>query len=313
MLRFAFKPRHPVTRVAFTADGSEIVTAQPFTGIAVRDRLTGVARVIVAATNATKYLALVAEPDTCLIAAHTERGAILHDPHSNRPVAPGVHPEVPISTERFRMQWSDTGVNLRRLLSHRAYFDETPGGARVAMSVLPRATLFVSAGGQPYLKCPRTAYTLVKLSSPVRLQHLVSGRVVLAFSPDGNKLALGDGHSIRVFDYTARTARFCESDAQRPIMSPLFTLERPDPTTHGTFADKQAEHWLPPVAFDHTGRSMFTLGLRNRVQRIDLATGGVMDEWGWRCEPIRSLAVSPDDLTAAAGCQRGELVLWDLE
>ena len=137
------------------------------------------------------------------------------------------------------------------------------------------------------------------------------------FSDDGNLLAIGDGASFAVFQLDGLAA----SDADWSLKSlsklkpldPLLTLERPDPTQHGTHADKQAEHWLPPVAFDHAGRTMFTLGLRNRVQRIDLATGGVMAEWGWRCEPIRSLAVSPDDLTAAAGCQRGELVLWDLE
>jgi WD40 repeat protein len=140
-----------------------------------------------------------------------------------------------------------------------------------------------------------------------------SGRVVIAFSSDGSKLALGDGETVSVFDLVPLTEKVLTDDGNRSVHHPLLTLERPDPSRQGTHADKQAEHWLPPVAFDNAGRTLFTLGLRNRVQRIDLATGGVMCEWGWRCEPIRSLAVSPDDLTAAAGCQRGELVLWDLE
>lgn len=137
------------------------------------------------------------------------------------------------------------------------------------------------------------------------------------FSADGNLLAIGDGASLAIFRLNGLTVSQAGWTSNLLLrlnnIGPLLTLERPDPTTHGTFADKQAEHWLPPVAFDHAGRSLFTLGLRNRVQRIDLATGGIINEWGWRCEPIRSLAVSPDDLTAAAGCQRGELVLWDLE
>lgn len=313
MLRFAFKPRHPVTKVAFTADGRELVTAQPFTGIAVRSVLSGDARWIYPTSTVATFLTLAVEQRDGLIAGQTERGALLVDPRAGCAVSPHPRPDVSVATERFRLQWHDIGSNLHRLVAGRAPFESRSRGVRVAMSTVPRALLYLSDGGQPQLTCPRTGYTLVKLNSPVRLRHIVSGRIVIAFSPDGNKLVLGDGESLRVFGYADCEPRFCETDAQRPLIHPLFTLERPDPTTHGTFADKQAEHWLPPVAFDHAGRTLFTLGLRNRVQRIDLATGGVICGWGWRCEPIRSLAVAPDDLTAAAGCQRGEVVLWDLE
>ena len=67
------------------------------------------------------------------------------------------------------------------------------------------------------------------------------------------------------------------------------------------------------MAFDPTGRMLLVVGLRNRVQRIEVASGGVIVEWGWRAEAVRSLAVAPDGLTAAAGCRLGELIVWDLE
>jgi len=96
-------------------------------------------------------------------------------------------------------------------------------------------------------------------------------------------------------------------------LAPIFTLNRPDPALGGTLADKLAEHWRPPVALTPDGRSLLTLGLRNRVQLWDLASCGLINEWGWCMDDIYSLAVSPDGLTAAAGGRFGKVTLWDLE
>jgi hypothetical protein len=292
VLRFAFKPRHPVTRVAFTADGRELVTAQPFTGVAVRDRLTGVARVAVAMFRTSHFSQLEMHPTLGGIAVHSSTGRKLLDPvtGNERPtLVPsedgGPAADAPEVLNGLNMWWRGSAVGQRVTLLIRP-------------SVAPAATL----GGRA-----------VSLSSPIRHRHFIAGQFAYRFSPDGTRVALGDGETLRVFDLSILDTVPAATEKRRPTVRPFLTLERPDPTAHGTFADKQAEHWLPPVAFDHAGRTLFTLGLRNRVQRIDLATGGVIAEWGWRCEPIRSLAVAPDDLTAAAGCQRGEVVLWDLE
>jgi WD40 repeat protein len=287
MLRFAFKPRHPITRVAFTADGSEVVTAQPFTGIAVRDRFTGAARWTVPMPKATRMFRLVVHPTSGQVVVCSTGGRIRLEPQngereSSRAIAPLVS--------------TDFGqVN---------HLDMWRGGTTHGETVV----LELSDTDRPEVSCGNRS---ARLNSTFRWRHFWRNGVI-DFSPDGHRLALGNGESLRVFDLSPLDATPIPSRA-RTVFQPILTLERPDPTQHGTFADKHAEQWLPPVAFDHAGRTMLTLGLRNRVQRIDLATGGVMAEWGWRCEPIRSLAVSPDDLTAAAGCQRGELVLWDLE
>ncbi len=313
MLRFAFKPRHPVTRVAFTADGSEVVTAQPFTGIAVRDRLTGEARELVPDPKVAEYFALMVHPEFGWIASHTDRRSVVYDPIA-RTVVEEQHDSKgePVGCcGRFVSDWGEVGAFLRSM----DHGTRMPLRADIRIGFTPngRVSLWVRHDRSPQLTAPPPADVVVQLNSSVRVRHTLHLRLVMAFSANGSKLALGDGQTLEVFDLSPLSARFDSTVQERANLNPLFTLERPDPTTHGTFADKHAEHWLPPVAFDHAGRSMFTLGLRNRVQRIDLATGGVMAEWGWRCEPIRSLAVAPDDLTAAAGCQRGELVLWDLE
>jgi hypothetical protein len=140
-------------------------------------------------------------------------------------------------------------------------------------------------------------------------------------SPDSSKLAVGTGDSLAVFDLTAVTTDDRPADAaedeparKRKVLYPLFTVERPDPVAgRGTQADRAAEVWLPPLAFDPSGRTLLTVGLRNRVRQIDADTGGTITEWAWRADAVRSLAVAPDGLTAAAGCRLGELLVWDLE
>jgi WD40 repeat protein len=309
VLRFAFQPRHPITQVAFTADGREVVTAQPFTGIAVRDRLTGEPGVNFPLPKVTRFHALMVHPEFGWIASHTDRGPKVYDLKCR--AAKELYGQLAEPGGRFFSRWADTGESFPQLGPTLPRY--WTGNLRVGMTADERASLWVRFEGVPQLAAFPPADVVVQLNSPLRGRSVQFLRAVIAFSPDGLKLALGDGETLAVFDLTPVSHFFDSIAMERATLDPLLTLERPDPSQHGTHADKQAEHWLPPVAFDHAGRTLFTLGLRNRVQRIDLATGGVMGEWGWRCEPIRSLAVSPDDLTAAAGCQRGELVLWDLE
>ncbi len=327
MLRFAFKPGHPVTRVAFTADGREVVTAQPFTGIAVRDRLTGEARITCVVPRAVAIHELAAHATEGWIGVRTSCGNYLVGPQwpegSGRTATSGntafgttagSQPIVSWANNPTPVFWSyglpapdaESGLYVRQQTT-----TISTAGHMVAVSPDSVFALCLRPQTRPLLASVATGHVVAELTAPIRLRHAAHGHVI-AFSYDGSKLALGNGESLSVFDLSA-VSREVPEGGKRKVLNPLFTVERPDPTTHGTHADKHAVYWLPPVAFDHAGRSMFTLGLRNRVQRIDLATGGVMSEWGWRCEPIRSLAVSPDDLTAAAGCQRGELVLWDLE
>lgn len=294
MLRFAFKPRHPVTRVAFTADGREVITAQPFTSVAVRDRLTGEARATLPLTGTATFRSLRVHPELGWVIVRTNRAMLVLD----------------VATQHL--------IPLTRSADGSRFFGPLPAeqvlGPPNAREMTADGTHSLTISrGRPVIVTVESVVAIARVNSPLRARHVAEGRAVIEFSPDGSKLALGDGETLRVFDLIPLRQTPPVEGRPAVLVDALFTLERPDPSRHGTHADKQAEHWLPPVAFDHAGRSLFTLGLRNRVQRIDLATGGVMNEWGWRCEPIRSLAVSPDDLTAAAGCQRGELVLWDLE
>jgi hypothetical protein len=325
MLRFAFRPRHPVECVAFTADGREVITAQPHTGIAFRDRLTGEARLTIHLLRAAVISHLAVHATDGWVGVRSSLGSQFVDVRSGKSVPAtstwstafgttagsqslavwGNNP-TPVYTT-YELPTPDLDNDL--VSRHQANTISTTG-QMVAASPDTAFALCLRPQTRPLLADIPTGTVVAELSCPIRVRHH-PGRSVIVFSPDGSKLALGNGEVLAVFDLSAVPRE--PDGGKRKVLNPLFTLERPDPTEHGTHADKLAETWLPPVAFDHAGRTMFTLGLRNRVQRIDLSTGGLMGEWGWRGEPIRSLAVAPDGLTAAAGCRRGELLVWDLE
>jgi WD40 repeat protein len=65
-------------------------------------------------------------------------------------------------------------------------------------------------------------------------------------------------------------------------------------------------------AFSPDGRTLAT-SVGSIVQFWDAATGQPRQEFNWGIGNIRALAFAPDGLTAAAGSDRGQIVLWDLD
>jgi WD40 repeat protein len=325
--RFRFTPRHPVVRVAFTATG-ELVTAQPHTSVAVRHRHTGEATVTFPTQDAADFSHLLVHPHQPFVAVQTPKWCRVYD--FTRPPDPSWFD----SPERF----AAVGVNDHGFRFFHARFPETlhavsagrfpslgthrvrirTGGELVAVTPDARFALFVRTQVGPVLLDTGTGRVVANLGYGLKTRHVRLGHSVVEFAPDGAKLALGNGDSLAVFDLS-RVSPGEHPEADEPTrkpksLHPLFTLDRPDPLAgRGTHADRAAERWVPPVAFDPDGRTLLAVGLRNRVQRIDVATGGVIVEWGWRAEAVRSLAVAPDGLTAAAGCRLGELIVWDME
>ena len=331
MRRFAFIPRHPILRVAFAPDG-RIVTAQPHSHVAVRDRLTGDPAVLFPTDNAAAVEQLLPHPTLPLVAVGC--------PKWFRAWALDEAPPVLDWSGHLAAGWpTTTGFAALRRWDADGYsawewppanpLDPGPRPARIrtrgeVLAASPDGRLAVAVRQRigPSLIDLNTGRSVAELKAAVRTRNLRQGHAVVAFSPDGLKLALGGGDSLAVFDLSRVAADDApppteegdDTAGKRKVLYPQFTLERPDPVAgRGTHADKAAEHWLPPVAFDPTGRTLLLVGLRNRVQRVEVASGGVVVEWGWRAEAVRSLAVAPDGLTAAAGCRRGELVVWDLE
>jgi WD40 repeat protein len=49
------------------------------------------------------------------------------------------------------------------------------------------------------------------------------------------------------------------------------------------------------------------------VQFWDAATGEPLREFDWSIGNVTALAFAPDGLTAAAGSDRGQIVIWDVD
>lgn len=328
MQRFRFSPRHPITRVGFTADG-EIVTAQPHTGVAVRDRSGGEVRAKLDAPNAASFSHLLPHPVRPMVAVQCAKWCRVFDTRTgsfDTFDAPPLLTTVAVTPNGFR--WFDARSSDAIHTVDCGVVTAT-GGTGTG-----RVPIRSSAGLVAVTPDARFGFALRRATRPVLLD-LNTGRVVaevqsglragrprlVVASPDSSKLAVGTGDSLAVFDLAAvatddRPADAAEDEParKRKVLYPLFTLERPDPVAgRGTQADRAAELWLPPLAFDPAGRTLLTVGLRNRVRQIDAAGGGTITEWAWRADAVRSLAVAPDGLTAAAGCRLGELLAWDLE
>lgn len=330
MQRFRFTPRHPITRVAFTADGSGVITAQPHTAVTVRER-TGETRRTFPTPKVASFHDLTVHPALGWFAVRTAKWTRLCDPADPRPYLCQMHAGcvgTAATTDGYRWYEQVTSDCFRHdfpepatphppvTLRTRTVVElvgVTPGG-RFGLAVRPRT--------RPVLVDLDTGRVAAEVGSGLRSRNMRLGQAVVTFSADGSKLALGSGDSLAVFDLSRVSADDVPADPdgtteatkKRKDLYPLFTLDRPDPVAgRGNQADRTADHWLPSLAFDPDARTLLAVSLRNRVQRIDLATGGVLAEWNWRADAVRSLAVAPDGLTAAAGCRHGELVVWDLE
>jgi WD40 repeat protein len=75
----------------------------------------------------------------------------------------------------------------------------------------------------------------------------------------------------------------------------------------------QPDTEIPPFALLPCGRRMIVRGEKSRVELRDVATGEVVTVWKWGLPRVNALAVSANGLLAAAAGAKGQLMLWDLE
>lgn len=102
----------------------------------------------------------------------------------------------------------------------------------------------------------------------------------VCFSPDGTTIAV-QGISLLLRDANGRRTR-------------RFTVE------------------LSAIAFSADGRLLLG-GSEDTVLVFDVATGEVVQKYHWPIGHVQSLACSPDGMTAAAGGDQGQIVVWDLD
>ncbi len=76
--------------------------------------------------------------------------------------------------------------------------------------------------------------------------------------------------------------------------------------------DTSRKHFMA-AAFGPTGRHLFVARFDATVHVFDAAGWGCRVRFDWGVGPLRSVAVAPDGTLAAAGNERGEVVIWDVD
>lgn len=109
----------------------------------------------------------------------------------------------------------------------------------------------------------------------------------LVFSPDG-RLVVGLHHMTIIV--------WAEGDTGDPVQ----------------VRDTSRKHFMA-AAFDPTSRYLFAARYDATVHVFDAAGWGCRVRYDWGIGPLRSVAVSPDGTLAAAGGERGEVVVWDVD
>jgi WD40 repeat protein len=133
---------------------------------------------------------------------------------------------------------------------------------------------------------------LIRSPSDGKLAGIVPlpGRTVeqLLFSPDGACLVIRGGPSMLVWDAKDLT--------QKPRKVPISRRG------HGT-----------GIAFHPSGRYLAATSNDATVKLYDTSTWEVTRTFTWEIGRMRSIAFSPDGTLAAAGSDKGQVVVWDVD
>jgi WD40 repeat protein len=109
----------------------------------------------------------------------------------------------------------------------------------------------------------------------------------LTFSPDGTRFAVARG----------RTVMVCDVPGQRRLAA---------------WKNPTKEH-IVSLAFSPDGATLATVSNDHMARLWEADTGRERASYGWEVGPLKSVAIAPDGMRAAAGSQKGQIVVWDLE
>jgi WD40 repeat protein len=148
-----------------------------------------------------------------------------------------------------------------------------------------------------YTYVPGT-YTVHDYDYVVHLREMPSGKIIqtsegwqqkigkLAFSPDGRILAGGAGPRLRIWDVE----------------------ENREVALH-----KRGAKHFQGISFTADGRFLLTVSNDETARVWDTRSWQEHSTYTWETGKLLNIALSPDGLVAAAGSDRGKIVIWDLD
>jgi WD40 repeat protein len=199
----------------------------------------------------------------------------------------------------------------------------TPDGSRLLSSSWERSGLMLNWTAYPGWQ-PVGQWLVNERIDPV-LARLDT--VVAAFSPCGKALTVATALGLVVFD--AGTGERTHSRKVGPRKFVRFLAYRPDGRQVAFGSDtkvavfdtrtwdavaelRQRNHFLSG-AFTPDGRRFLTASTAETVKCWDTASWTLSREYAWGVGGLRTVAVAPDGMIAAAGGDQTDVVLFDLD
>jgi WD40 repeat protein len=202
----------------------------------------------------------------------------------------------------------------------RAILDGLPGGSWGVAYNFAGEIYGTSGDGGLHRLQRRTKQTVI---------HRLHQRPILglALSADGRLLATASlDRSLMVWDayWFTREQTFLHQDwvcsaAFSPDGHRLVSSEADGTLVVSMLMDaRPAVRWnpgsaMPQVRFVPQRGSFLSAGWDGTVREWDLATQQELSALSWSEGRLLSLAVAPDGMTAAVGCESGKVVMWDLD
>lgn len=146
---------------------------------------------------------------------------------------------------------------------------------------------------------------VAELCIPARGQN----RVVIRDAATGNPLDSGR------YPYRYRSPLLFRPDGGQLVCAHEMTLlvwPLPEPNVPRAVRNDTRRHFTG-AAYHPTGRFLFTTSNDESAVVWDTETWARVRRYTWDVGPLRSVAVSPDGMLAAAGSKKGAVVVWDVD
>ncbi|MFO0805398.1 MAG: hypothetical protein U0791_20015 [Gemmataceae bacterium] len=283
-----------VTALAFTPDGSRLVSGTRAGSLVIRDSFGNATPLFPPGPKASGILNVAFLSADRLLVVHDSGWEILHETNGAWPLAsrgeqPGLTAAAPLSASLLatgtgdRMGRASGLLRLQDLKLERTLqptFLEAAGVRAIATNPANKLVAWSTADRELRIWD-------VKQQTPQKLQKKCSHVAgALALSPDGSTVAATQEWGVRVHDLKAKQ-------------------ECPELKGHKGIVSS--------VAFHPAGRFIATGSWDGTVRFWDPRTGSEAAAFQWPIGSVFSLVFAPDGLLAAAGGDRGAVVVWDVE